>query len=407
MSKLMIFLSTIIISTSTVMAQDFKWIAVNSKVHKALIKSNKANIHFYDVDSTHHEIFIKILDSDLLKLSHFIHDEFKSCGGYRVLQNSPKLEKKNLIDKALASTEFGYYDFQKNLRPDYTIDQKDYIENLFPNLSVEEMNQTVIGLTSFHTRYYKAPEGIEAMNWIYNKWEGITKIRSDVKIEKFKHTGFDQPSIILTITGTDKTQKDQMIILGGHADSINTDDEGIHSHAPGADDNAAGIAVLTEILRNLVINNYAPKHSIQFIAYAAEEVGIQGSYQLSKFYRENKIQVLGKLQFDGVNYNKIRSYDLTIINDNTNPEQNQFMAALVDTYLKVSWAWQECGYACSDHAAWNYEGYRSSYVLEAVMAEENPYIHTANDTFDKSNNSTEHALLFAKLGLSYVIELDQ
>lgn len=388
-------------------SQDFKWIAISDKVHQALIQENKALIHFYETDSSMDEIFLKIKEDDLNKLSGFIHTYFKSCGGYRVLPHSPKQEKKLLFNKSLTSSEYGYYDFQKSILPNYSIDQENLLQKYFANISIKEMNQTIIDLSAFHTRYYKAPEGIEAMNWIANKWGNITKIRNDVKIEKFKHSGFDQPSVILTIEGTDANLKDQIIILGGHADSINTDDEGIHSHAPGADDNAAGIAVLTEILRNLVVNQYAPKHTIQFIAYAAEEVGIQGSYQLSKHYRENKIKVLGKLQFDGVNYNKLRSYDLSIISDNTNEEQNLFLAKLVDTYLQVSWTWQPCGYACSDHAAWNYEGYRASYAIEALMAEENPYIHTAKDTFDKSDNSSEHAALFTKLGLSYLIELDQ
>jgi hypothetical protein len=41
------------------------------------------------------------------------------------------------------------------------------------------------------------------------------------------------------------------------------------------------------------------------------------------------------------------------------------------------------------------------------MSEQTPYLHTVNDTFDKSNYSSEHATLFAKLGVAYLIELDQ
>jgi leucyl aminopeptidase len=121
--------------------------------------------------------------------------------------------------------------------------------------------------------------------------------------------------------------------------------------APGADDNAAGIAVLSEILRNTLLQNYRHKHTLQFIAYAAEEIGIQGSYELAKVYRENKTKVLGVIQFDGVNYNIKKSFDMALISDSTNADQNNFLATLIDKYLHAKWTWDQCGHGCSDHAA--------------------------------------------------------
>ncbi|WP_370660982.1 M20/M25/M40 family metallo-hydrolase [Massilia cavernae] len=43
--------------------------------------------------------------------------------------------------------------------------------------------------------------------------------------------------------------------------------------APGADDDASGIAGLTEVLRVLAAGDYKPRRTIKLIAYAAEEVG--------------------------------------------------------------------------------------------------------------------------------------
>jgi leucyl aminopeptidase len=39
------------------------------------------------------------------------------------------------------------------------------------------------------------------------------------------------------------------------------------------------------------------------------------------------------------------------------------------------------------------------------MGDDNPYIHTANDTISKSGNNANHALKFAKLALAYAVEL--
>jgi leucyl aminopeptidase len=113
------------------------------------------------------------------------------------------------------------------------------------------------------------------------------------------------------------------------------------------------------------------------------------------------------MQFDGVNYNIKKTYDMALISDSTNPEQNNFLATLIDKYVKATWTWEQCGYGCSDHAAWNYEGYRASFPVEAINAEQTPYLHTDKDTFDKSDFTTEHASLFTKLGIAYLIELDQ
>lgn len=384
------------------------WIGIEPLVLKAIQTSQHPVFEYDDILQGNKETYFKIKEPEIDKLSHFIHHNFKRCGGFRLLHSKPKSEDKFAIIKSMVkSTEFGYYEFQKALLPDYSINQETTVTKWFPEISIDYMNSIVTHLTSYKTRYYKSPEGEEALRWIGSEWEKLTESRNDAKVTYYNYSTHKQPTVILTLEGSDPILKDQIIILGGHGDSINTDDEGVHSHAPGADDNAAGIAVLSDIIRLVVTQNYQPKHTIQFIAYAAEEVGIQGSYELARIYREKQIKVLGVMQFDGVNYNVQKSYDMAIISDNTNTEQNNFMASLLDTYIKVKWTWEECGYGCSDHAAWNYEGYRASFAVEAINAEQNPYIHTDKDTFDKSNFTTKHASLFEKLGIAYLIELDQ
>jgi len=264
------------------------------------------------------------------------------------------------------------------------------------------MNAIIDHLASYPTRYYTSKTGIEAMNWIYKKWSTITKGRSDVEIKKFKHANYDQPSIILTFKSSTATS--ETLVLGGHGDSINTDD-GPQGLAPGADDNAAGIALLTEVIQLMVNNNYQPKKNITFMAYAAEEVGVIGSYEITDHYAQENKNVVGVLQFDGTNFTG-KTYDMALIADLTNKEQNDFVGEIIDRYVKVRWTYQLCHYACSDHAAWNYEGYPASYPVETTVSEQNPFIHTTKDTFDKSNYDTIHAVNFVKLAIAYLLEKD-
>ena len=89
----------------------------------------------------------------------------------------------------------------------------------------------------------------------------------------------------------------------------------------------------------------------------------------------------------------------------TKADQNRFIGNLIDEYFKVSWGYDSCGYACSDHASWTAQGFPASIPFEARKNDMNKKIHTANDTISVSRNSASHASHFAKLGLSYLIEM--
>ncbi|MCU0723054.1 MAG: M20/M25/M40 family metallo-hydrolase, partial [Planctomycetes bacterium] len=61
----------------------------------------------------------------------------------------------------------------------------------------------------------------------------------------------------------------ETLIVGGHLDS--------HDISPGAVDNAAGICVVLEAARALSAVGFRPAHTIRFVAFGAEEVGLLGS----------------------------------------------------------------------------------------------------------------------------------
>ncbi|MFA5583040.1 MAG: M20/M25/M40 family metallo-hydrolase, partial [Bacteriovoracaceae bacterium] len=211
-----------------------------------------------------------------------------------------------------------------------------------------------------------------------------------------------QPSIIITIPGSQ--EPDDIIIVGGHADSIAGFWGGANAKAPGADDNASGIATMTETFRVLMNNNFKPKKTVMFMAYAAEEVGLVGSKEIAqKFKKENK-NVLGVMQLDMTLYKGTKDKDIVMMSDYTNSAQNEFLGKLIDEYVKVPWGYSRCGYACSDHASWSNAGFPASMPHEATMSEANKKIHTAHDTLQTAGGDATHALKFAKLALSYIVE---
>jgi leucyl aminopeptidase len=285
----------------------------------------------------------------------------------------------------------------------YSIERKELVQSLMAQVSEPRLLSNIVWFSSYPTRYYLSSSGIKAMQDLHLKWGKLVRHLNFAKVELVKHKHFLQPSVVLTFQGV----TNDVIVLGGHGDSINKDDDKPNAVSPGADDNASGISVLTEVIQILSQNDYKPQNTIKFMAYAAEEVGLLGSMDISGQHEDQGVNVLGVIQFDGTNYKGSKDLSMVLISDHTNLQQNMFLGSLIDTYLRTPWRYDKCGYACSDSYSWTYRGFPASFPAESRIKEENPSIHTANDTLELSANTAIHSVNFAKLGLAYVIELDK
>lgn len=363
------------------------------------IDEAKSIVHL-DIKQDNTEAGITILEinsnEDLLKISEMMHEKFNRCGGF-VLHDDMEDALATLNSNAARSWA------EKSLFADYSINQGDIVRDLINNVEESNMLATIKKLSSYKNRYYKSKTGKEAALWIHDQWENLAAARSDVKVEKFVHPRWGQPSIMLTIQG----KSDDTIIVGGHLDSIAGYFRRERATAPGADDNASGISVLTEVIRILMNKSYAPEKTIVFIGYAAEEVGLLGSKEIALKMKNNNRSIIGVLQLDMTNFNG-SDLDIVMMTDFTNAEQNAFLGNLIDEYLTgVSWGYDKCGYGCSDHASWHNQGYPASMPFETRKNEMNKHIHSARDTIEKSGNSAEHAAKFARMALAFVVELDK
>ena len=380
--------------SSSLLSAETKFITIGKD---AVNSTNKENLlgKIFKTDNEHAAV-VEIDSKDVEKLSHHMHEEFHRCGGYIVHDN---------LEEALSYVrdENSKYWGDKGIFADYTIDQQETVNEMMKSVTESHINDVITHLSSFHNRYYNAVYGLESSTWIKDHWAKIVENRSDAKVEFIEHSRWMQPSVLLTIEG----ESSDTIIIGGHADSISGYFGGAGKRAPGADDNASGIATITEIIRVLVETSYKPQKTLKFMAYAAEEVGLLGSREIARNYRDNNEPVIGVMQLDMTNYKGSSDKDMILISDNTNAEQNAFLGSLIDEYLKLSWQYDQCGYGCSDHASWNGVGFPASFPFEARKNDMNRSIHTANDTIERSRNSASHATNFAKLGIAYLVELDQ
>ncbi|PIK13929.1 M20/M25/M40 family metallo-hydrolase [Halobacteriovorax sp. JY17] len=395
------------------MKNSLKWISlslllsasVNAAPSKKLITIDNDAVNFTNKSFAQKSMTIKTvegislleIDEDAIaELSHEMHDKFHRCGGFMVHDS---------IEEALESlnaTEVR--NFAKSAPfADYSITEEETVRDLIAQVSEKNITEVITKLSSYKNRYYKSQSGVDAVHWIKDRWASLVAHRNDARVELYEHSSWDQPSVILTIDGS----SDETIIIGGHADSIAGFWGRATARAPGADDNASGIATITEVIRVLAGSAYKPTKTIKFMGYAAEEVGLLGSKAIAKSMKQKNANIIGVLQLDMTNF-KGSDLDIVMMTDYTNQQQNEFIGTLLDKYLpEVGWGYDRCGYGCSDHASWHGEGYPASMPFESKKNDMNHNIHTARDTIEQSRGGSLHAVKFAKLALSYAVELDR
>lgn len=332
--------------------------------------------------------------AEAMKLSEKAHESGR-CGGFFDVTNQPQVSR-----EALPFVEM----FRLDLA-DRPMTQQSYLADSIGRLDTQRMFKTVTDLSAFKNRFYKSEHGVKAAKFIAEMFKTAAKNRSDVKVELFAHKDWAQPSVIATIQGQGPN-KNEIVVIGGHLDSINQ--RAIFSKenaaAPGADDNASGIATIYEAYRVLLETGFKPNRTLMFMGYAAEEVGLLGSQEIANRFKQDKKSVVAVAQFDMTGFPGAGD-QVVFMTDFTNPELTKFSQKLMDTYVKAKWSTDKCGYACSDHASWTKAGYSSIMPFEATMKADNKDIHTPEDLIGKIDFN--HSLHFAKLALSFMAELSQ
>jgi leucyl aminopeptidase len=274
---------------------------------------------------------------------------------------------------------------------------------MLAKMQEKNIEATIVALAGFANRYYMSRSGVDAANWLTSAWRHLGAGRDDVSVSQFAHKAYPQPSVTLTIAGSDLSE--EVVVVGAHLDSILSVGMSEKAIAPGADDDASGVASMTEAARAIIDSGYRPRRTIHLIAYAAEEVGLRGSQEIARQFKQVGRIVAGVLQLDMTNF-KGAANDIYLFTDYTNAQQNAFVAELASVYLPgLKIGYDKCGYGCSDHASWHAQGYPASMPFESSSARDNPYIHTAKDTFANSGGQASHALKFARLAAAYMVEL--
>ncbi|RDK84266.1 M20/M25/M40 family metallo-hydrolase [Marinirhabdus gelatinilytica] len=327
--------------------------------------------------------------------AHKLHD--------RILVHGPGYMFKASKTDALAALGRQGAINTENLMP-FTITEDATVAEVLEVINVQNIEDHILELQAYGTRFHTRPEAIQAAQDLKVKWESMAAQynRNDVSVRLFNHTNTNMPSVIMTIAGSETPE--EFVVVGGHLDS--TSNQG-NNNAPGADDDASGIATITEATRALFEIGFVPKRTIEVMAYAAEEIGLVGSAEIAEEYASNNVNVIAVGQFDMTLFNGSAT-DVSLISDFTNANLNTFFMDLMDHYNatgdhQITYGTSLCNYGCSDHASWTAEGYMASFPFEASFGQHNGNIHTSNDTFSVTGTAS-HATKFTKLCAEFLIE---
>jgi Peptidase family M28/Fibronectin type III domain len=106
--------------------------------------------------------------------------------------------------------------------------------------------------------------------------------------------GVDITNVVATLKGS--VTPERIYVVSGHLDSRNTIVTNAIDDAPGADDDAAGVAVIMELARVMATHN--PESTIVFTAVDGEEQGLFGSANQAKLYKAANANIEGMFSND-------------------------------------------------------------------------------------------------------------
>lgn len=177
-----------------------------------------------------------------------------------------------------------------------TVARDPQISAMVAEVSVANLEQNVRKMVSFHTRHTLSDTTSKttgvgaARTWIkteFEKYAAQSNGRLQVTYDTFTQAAdgrrIKEPvvlkNVVATLKGTDPSDK-RILMVSGHYDSRVTDVMNVKDFAPGANDDASGVAAVMELCRVMSKQKFAC--TLMFVAFVGEEQGLYGATNLAK-----------------------------------------------------------------------------------------------------------------------------
>lgn len=294
-----------------------------------------------------------------------------------------------------------------------TLDSKPdpVIAQLIGNIKADSIAATISMLEGLTTRFALADNRRDVAMAIVNKFKsyGYTNARLDSFPLNFtyKNTYYEtwQYNVLATLPG--KEHPDSVTIMGGHHDCIlrSTEPQSPFNIAPGADDNASGVAVTLEVARVLKQSGFKPKTTIVFATFAAEELRLYGSAHMTNRLSDTLSKVKFMLNNDMVSFCPVTdstSWYLNIIDYPNSTDFRKRAQKSCSLYTLLKTVNDNTYRQYSDSYNFYLRGYRSLFF---ITQHDDPNYHKLTDL--ASNQNERFAREVAKLNCALIIEANK
>lgn len=280
------------------------------------------------------------------------------------------------------------------------------IRALMDSVSADSIEANIAHLSSYWNRRCDSRYIYDVQDWLaarYNSLEGIdTVVLHDFKIHKEGYPEETGDNVLAIQWGV--TKPEEYVVCGAHYDSWNIEVGNPDSiRAPGADDNATGVAGIWETAR--LLSRYKFERTIIYGNWCAEEIGLLGSEAYAKECAENQMDIVGYFNMDMNGYlQEGSSIHMHVVYVNQDSLLADMFFDVCHTYFPDMPVHQNWMQGDSDFSSFNRSGYPALHPFEDVYAS-SPYIHSQQDVLGLSVNNLEQSRQFAQINLGAVAHL--
>ena len=276
------------------------------------------------------------------------------------------------------------------------------IREMLNQVNMDSLEATVHHLQDYGHRLWNSDKAFAASDWIASRMEafGLEVEQQPFYANTWLGGADAAPNVIGIQRGT--LYPDTYVVCGSHFDSFSWDaySGGV---APGADDNATGVASVLESAR--IMTQYEFEYSIIYCAYGCEEMGLYGSEAYASRCQEQGMDIIGYFNNDMNGYLYGDQIHIDCIYPNAvEPIGTYYMNIGSVYYPELPIRHVNFSEGDSDHTSFNNHGYMGIYPFEDYQ-NYSPYIHSVNDLIGTSVTSFEMSQQYCQMNIACLAEI--
>jgi len=277
------------------------------------------------------------------------------------------------------------------------------IREMLNQVNMDSLEATVQHLQDYNSRIWNSENAFAASDWIASRMEalGLEVEQQPFNANTWMGSGAAAPNVIGIQRGT--LYPDTYVVCGSHFDSFSYEAMMGGGTAPGADDNATGVASVLESAR--IMTQYEFEYSIIYCAYGCEEMGLYGSEAYASRCQQQGMDIIGYFNNDMNGYLYGDQIHIDCIYPNSvEPIGTYYMNVGEVYYPELPIRHVNFNEGDSDHTSFNNHGYMGIYPFEDYQ-HYSPYIHTPNDVIGTSVTSFEMGQQYCQMNIACLAEI--